>query len=89
MSTEKVVVEKDSYGTNPEEGQATTSKTNVVVSERGNAEIAVVVVTSGLMGLIFGTTFAKSHVFEPYLIRAQFIFLRFVMLKMVSIYGKI
>jgi len=82
MSTEEVKVEKNSYGTNLEEGQTKILNTNVVVSERGNAEIAVVIVTSGLMGLIFGTTFAKSHVFEPYLIRAQFLFMRFVMLKM-------
>ncbi len=82
MSTEEAHVEKNSYGTNLEEGQTKILNTKVVVSERGNVEIAVVILTSVLMGLIFGTTFAKSHVFEPYLIRAQFIFMRFVMLKM-------
>lgn len=31
------------------------------------------------MGLIFGTAFAKSHVFEPNVIRAQFLFQNFIM----------
>jgi hypothetical protein len=34
------------------------------------------------MGLIFGMCFQKSRVFEPYIIRGQFVFQRWVMLKM-------
>jgi len=43
---------------------------------------AVVIPTAALMGLIFGTAFAKLHVFEPNVIRAQFLFQNFIMLKM-------
>ena len=42
----------------------------------------VVVATSAVMGLVFGLAFSKSRVFEPANIRAQFLFERFVMLKM-------
>jgi hypothetical protein len=34
------------------------------------------------MGMLFGTAFAKSHVFEPSVIRDQFLFKRWLMLKM-------
>eukprot|EP00561_Arcocellulus_cornucervis_P013022 CAMPEP_0185803680 /NCGR_PEP_ID=MMETSP1322-20130828/2792_1 /TAXON_ID=265543 /ORGANISM="Minutocellus polymorphus, Strain RCC2270" /LENGTH=418 /DNA_ID=CAMNT_0028499589 /DNA_START=103 /DNA_END=1355 /DNA_ORIENTATION=+ len=37
--------------------------------------------TSVLMGLAFGLAFYKSHVFEPASIRGQFLFLKFIMLK--------
>ena len=60
----------------------TTDSSADVVKTRSTAQLAGIVLTSILMGLVFGTTFAKSHVFEPYLIRGQFIFSRFVMLKM-------
>ena len=33
------------------------------------------------MGILFGLSFYKSHVYEPSIIRAQFLFRRFVMLK--------
>ena len=63
-----------------EEAKGTDASTQP--QSRGTIETLGIVLTSALMGLVFGTTFAKSHVFEPYLIRAQFIFARFVMLKM-------
>ena len=39
------------------------------------------ILTSLLMGLIFGLAFYKSHVFEPTSIRGQFLFKKFIMLK--------
>lgn len=41
----------------------------------------VVIVSSAIMGLLFGLAFYKSHVYEPQIIRGQFLFRRFVMLK--------
>lgn len=38
--------------------------------------------TAVVMGLIFGAMFQKSHVYEPIVIRSQFIFARWIMLKM-------
>lgn len=40
-----------------------------------------VILASSAMGSIFGLAFYKSHVYEPQIIRGQFLFLRFVMLK--------
>mmetsp|Transcript_10206 Transcript_10206/g.30152 ORF Transcript_10206/g.30152 Transcript_10206/m.30152 type:complete len:410 (-) Transcript_10206:41-1270(-) len=42
---------------------------------------AVVISASALMGMLFGLAFYKSHVYEPQIIRGQFLFRRFVMLK--------
>ena len=42
---------------------------------------ATVVVASSVMGALFGLAFYKSHVYEPQVIRGQFLFKRFVMLK--------
>lgn len=42
---------------------------------------AVVIVVSSIMGCLFGLAFYKSHVYEPQIIRGQFLFTRFVMLK--------
>lgn len=39
------------------------------------------IVTSLAMGLVFGLSFYKSHVFEPSSIRGQFLFQKFIMLK--------
>ena len=39
------------------------------------------IVASGIMGVLFGAAFYKSHVYEPHMIRGQFLFQRFVMLK--------
>eukprot|EP00547_Thalassionema_nitzschioides_P001785 CAMPEP_0194216106 /NCGR_PEP_ID=MMETSP0156-20130528/18313_1 /TAXON_ID=33649 /ORGANISM="Thalassionema nitzschioides, Strain L26-B" /LENGTH=403 /DNA_ID=CAMNT_0038944795 /DNA_START=39 /DNA_END=1247 /DNA_ORIENTATION=+ len=36
---------------------------------------------SSFMGIFFGLAFYKSHVFEPQIIRGQFLFQRFIMLK--------
>jgi len=51
-------------------------------TKRTKGELLLIAVTTVLMGLIFGSTFAKSHVFEPLIIRKQFIFANFIMLKM-------
>ncbi|KAL9178476.1 hypothetical protein ACHAXT_001814 [Thalassiosira profunda] len=40
-----------------------------------------VVLASSIMGALFGLAFYKSHVYEPQVIRGQFLFQRFVMLK--------
>ena len=37
--------------------------------------------TAAIMGLMFGSAFYKSRVFEPYVIRGTFLFRRFIMLK--------
>eukprot|EP00729_Bicosta_minor_P023690 gene23690-11518_t len=41
-----------------------------------------IVIATVFMALLFGTAFAKSHVFEPSVIRDQFLFKRWLMLKM-------
>ncbi|GBG30623.1 Hypothetical Protein FCC1311_068432 [Hondaea fermentalgiana] len=42
----------------------------------------IVGITTSIMGLIFGFAFAKSRVYEPHVIRAQFLFEKWIMLKM-------
>jgi hypothetical protein len=44
--------------------------------------LPVVLAISALMGFIFGFCFEKSRVFEPMVIRGQFVFERWIMLKM-------
>eukprot|EP00055_Hartaetosiga_balthica_P008323 m.30651 g.30651 ORF g.30651 m.30651 type:complete len:429 (+) comp6240_c0_seq1:165-1451(+) len=44
--------------------------------------IAKVIVVTIFMGFLFGLVFEKSRVFEPYHIRAQFFFTKWMMLKM-------
>jgi hypothetical protein len=41
-----------------------------------------ILITACVMGLFFGVFFDKSHVFEPANIRGQFVFKRWIMLKM-------
>ena len=41
----------------------------------------LVVLASSIMGACFGISFYKSHVYEPQIIRGQFLFQRFLMLK--------
>ena len=68
--TEKSVVKDSSKDDSEPEAKRTT------------CQILQITVTTVCMGLVFGSTFAKSHVFEPLIIRKQFIFTNFIMLKM-------
>jgi len=64
------------YGSIPSSSN-TTSRTSTVSPPSWTWTI----IASVLMGILFGLAFYKSHVYEPQMIRGQFLFQKFVMLK--------
>jgi hypothetical protein len=77
--------EKNCIGENCCKGkppQVEKSENNIVQHQFLQIRWYIFVVVSALMGCVFGLAFAKSHVFDPTVIRDQFLGRRWIMLKM-------
>jgi len=76
-ATETTALVKD------EKGNASVCSSKKEASSGGGTSSywIVVIAASAIMGLLFGVAFYKSHVYEPQTIRGQFLFRRFIMLK--------
>jgi hypothetical protein len=75
-------VATDMEKSSPVESSEEAAVPATATADQTSLPVHVVLAISALMGFIFGFCFEKSRVFEPVVIRGQFVFERWIMLKM-------
>lgn len=74
---------RDIYKVGPNETGATVQTAPPIHLHKPSVTDWVkIILMSAVMGIVFGIAFSRSRVFEPMVIRGQFIFANFIMLKM-------